>query len=156
MLLRAFSGPWELPTERSGLAPAEVAVYRDGTVLADVSPVWDIRDVRAIQLRPEELAELMNSIVDAEPQAVDHASSANSACFDAGVQVIQVRVDGEPTELAIYCLDTRIPIVLEGTPESAVVLSRLLDDLQQLVSERPALTTDKPMPLVPAAPHTGG
>lgn len=68
ILLRAFSGPWRDPTERTRQAPAEVAVYRDGTVLANVSPVSDIRDVRAIQLGPDELAELMSNIADAEPK----------------------------------------------------------------------------------------
>jgi hypothetical protein len=125
-------------------------------VLANVSPVWDVREVRAIRLGRDELAELTSDLADAELRSVDRASSVNSACADAGVQVIQVRTPDRLAELAVYCLDTRIPIILEGTPESAVILSQLLDELQQLVSERQAIPTDKRMPLVPVAPHTGG
>lgn len=158
ILVRAWSGPWETAAERTGFALAEVAVYRDGTVLADISPVADARDVRAVQLREAELEELLAGIAEASPVPVDRASSLrfNSGCADAGVQVIWVRSGGRPVEQAVYCLDTRFLAPGDAVPESAVALSRILDDLQLLVEEGPHIATDKLMPLVPAAPFVGG
>lgn len=156
VILRAYSGPWENASERTGFASADVVLFRDGLVIADVSPIFDVQDIRAVQLEAEELAEVLEAIAEAAPIPTDRASSRNSGCDDAGAQVIRVNLPDGGVEIAIYCLATDIPVVPTGTPEFAVVLSRLLDDLEQLAADRPTVSTDRRLPMVPSAPQTGG
>lgn len=159
LLLRYFSGPWEHPSERRLTTLASTVLFRDGTVVADMNPVCCDPDLRIIRLHPEEMEAVTSRIGALAPiTPVDRASFLrfNSGCADAAVQVINVRVGAEPVEVAIYCLYTRLPHRPAGAPESAVELSRILDDLEDLVAARESVPVDRPLPVVRMAPHSGG
>jgi hypothetical protein len=156
LLLRAWSGPWEDPDERLGQVRAAVVVYRDGLVVADVSPVADRQEFRAAQLDKAELIALEAHLATLHPSPFDHASSRNSGCMDCGVQVIRVRIGDRAVEMSVYALATEINVVPEGTPRSVVELSELLDQLGAMVPHRPAVPFARPIPIIPAAPQVGG
>jgi hypothetical protein len=156
LLLRAWSGPWDDPGERVGRVRAVIVLYRDGLIVADVSPVGDRQDFRATQLGPAELANLRARLANVAPIPFERASSRNSGCADCTVQVIQVRDGDRVTEIAVYGFSTEINVVPEGTPVSAVKLSELLDELGDIVAAHPPVGFDRPIPVVPAAPQVGG
>lgn len=156
LLLRAWSGPWEDPSERTLGELAQVVLFSDGLVIADVSRVGNAREWRSTRLSQDELDAVVEAVADAEPRAVQRASGQDSGCADAAVQVIQVAGADGVVELAQYCLSTEIGLVPPNTPESVVVLSRLLDELEEQVEDGPAETTAALVPMVRVAPLSGG
>lgn len=156
LLLRAWSGPWEDPSERTLGELAQVVLFSDGLVIADVSRVGNAREWRSTRLSQDELQAVVEAVADAEPAPIQRASWQDAPCADASVQVIQVAGAGGVIELAQYCLSTEIAFIPPDTPESVVTLSRLLDQLEERAADGPLETTATLVPMVRVAPLSGG
>src|SRR5688500_16927966 len=100
LAMRAYSAGFASREERTDMVPAQIAVFTDGVVMADVGVPPAVRRT-AIQLSADELADVTGVLQKAEPDGYFEPYDASFHSSDS-MTVIQIRTaTGEIIETAV-------------------------------------------------------
>lgn len=153
VILRAYSGAWTDPAERTRRAIPELALFADGTLVA-MAGMEPNRELRGLTLSRDELQGILARLSRIGLRSVDRADDSLSGCFDCATQVIWWNGPAGFVEAAAHGLYPTIHVPA-GTPPALIAVTELLDGLADRV-RREGQPIKRELPLVPSTPIVGG
>jgi hypothetical protein len=147
--MRAYSAGFASNEERTDMVPAQIAVFTDGVVMADVGVTPEVRRT-AIQLSENELADLTRVFRKAEPEGYFEPYDAGFHSSDT-MTIIQVRgATGGIIDIAVPGLfAAAIEPPPEVTPAWVAELDREMSRLVELVRDRGGVEFTGSVPAAP-------
>lgn len=157
LLIVATSGPFSRPAERTEMVQPDLVIWDDGLVAVNVGE--RLRpDLRAVQLRPRELADFKRILGEVELRSFSAASTSYGACIDCPVTIIQIDNAGHFVEIAArgaiatseYRYTTEYPAGLQALRAE---LDRLREKVRGSVD---SVELNRNIPLLSVAPRASG
>lgn len=149
-----YSPEFKYPEERTEQKEADIVVFSDGVVAANVNPnTNEPPTYAAIQLTDDELADIRQQLEEAnlETVSVSVTDATEIGAFDALTAIILAQSDDGPVELVAPGLYTRSQPG-DAFPAELVAIDRLLNDLEERVQAGDAVPADHEIPKVAIAP----
>jgi len=154
LLLRVYSAEFSYPEERTEQKLADVVLFSDGLVAANVNPNTNEAPVyAAVQVTNDELAEITAQIADADlaDVSIDVKDATEIGAFDALTAIILAQTDEGLVELVAPGLFT-LHEPASAFPPEVVAIDKLLNDLKDRAQGGGTVPDDHEVPTVLVAP----
>ena len=154
LLLRVYSPEFSYPEERTEQKLADVVLFSDGVVAANVNPNTNEAPVyAAVQVTNDELAEITAQIADADlaDVSIDVKDATEIGAFDALTAIILAQTDEGLVELVAPGLFT-LHEPASAFPPEVVAIDKLLNDLKDRAQGGGTVPDDHEVPTVLVAP----